>query len=248
MKIATYNLRHGGKAKVHWSRLLDDFSVDLLLVQESYHPEEHLLPLLRPEAKRSSVWEKLPNDKIKWGSGIYSTSGKLTPITVPGFVGSVVGAELDCPNWLAGPDTSILVFSIHAPTNKISYVRNVNFILDEISKIASDRPIILGGDFNLTITKHRPSDAKKTKASEKNIHARLREEFGLFNCWDFTNPDIPLTQTLRWSMDRSNAYHCDGIFFPNSWADHIESCKVLQGDDWTALSDHNPIIAEFSSS
>ena len=54
MKIATYNLLKGGAGKQHWTKLLEELSVDLLLVQESYPPEDHLPPLLYPGASTPS--------------------------------------------------------------------------------------------------------------------------------------------------------------------------------------------------
>ena len=74
----------------------------------------------------------------------------------------------------------------------------------------------------------------------------LAGEFGLFNCWQAANPDQPLHQTLRWTGDRKTPYHCDGLFVPKSWKDRLESCVVLSGDDWNQLSDHNPVIANFT--
>jgi hypothetical protein len=78
------------------------------------------------------------------------------------------------------------------------------------------------------------------------IQARLADEFGVVNCWQSANPDLPLPQTLRWTGDRTIPYHCDGIFVPKSWRDRLRSCVVLDGDEWNLLSDHNPVLATFS--
>ena len=75
---------------------------------------------------------------------------------------------------------------------------------------------------------------------------RLAEEFGLHNCWQTANPDQPLSQTLRWTGDRTIPYHCDGIFVPRSWKDRLKSCDVIAGEEWNRLSDHNPVVACFS--
>lgn len=81
---------------------------------------------------------------------------------------------------------------------------------------------------------------------EAAIHARLREEFGLINCWREANPGRPPAQTLRWSGNRTISYHCDGIFVPVQWRARLRSCAVLSGAEWDSLSDHNPVIATFS--
>jgi hypothetical protein len=44
MRIATYNILKGGSQRVHWVKTIEGHSVDLLLVQESYAPDEHLPP------------------------------------------------------------------------------------------------------------------------------------------------------------------------------------------------------------
>lgn len=36
MKIATYNMLEGGSQRGHWVTMIEDFGMDLLLVQESY--------------------------------------------------------------------------------------------------------------------------------------------------------------------------------------------------------------------
>lgn len=41
MKIATYNILKGGSHRVHWTKMIEDQNVDLLLVQESYPHDEH---------------------------------------------------------------------------------------------------------------------------------------------------------------------------------------------------------------
>ena len=42
MKIVTYNLRYGSKDRVHWREVIRRFDPELLLVQESFVPAEHL--------------------------------------------------------------------------------------------------------------------------------------------------------------------------------------------------------------
>ena len=139
----------------------------------------------------------------------------------------------------------LLAFSIHAPVLKGSYSKPVNQILDEIKKIAGNRVIVIGGDFNLTVS-YSSESARPVRKQDLAIQARLADEFRLLNCWQAANPGEPLPQTLRWTGDRTIPYHCDGLFVPKDWAERLESCVVLSGDDWNRLSDHNPILACFS--
>src|ERR1700730_2041501 len=100
MKIATYNILKGGTQRVHWVKMIEDQSVDLLLVQESYTHDEHLPPLQYPEARTRSVWEMVARNG--WGSAVFSKSGSVKPIKVAGFSGWVVGAEIEGASWQAG--------------------------------------------------------------------------------------------------------------------------------------------------
>src|SRR4051794_40221146 len=133
MKIATYNLLKGGKQRAHWVRMIEDFRVDLLLVQESYPHHEHLPPLLYPDAGGRSAWEMI--ERNGWGSAVFSSPGSVKPVPVPGFTGWVVGAEISGASWQVGVPDPILAFSIHAPSRKESYQKQVNKLLDEIKKI-----------------------------------------------------------------------------------------------------------------
>jgi endonuclease/exonuclease/phosphatase family metal-dependent hydrolase len=122
----------------------------------------------------------------------------------------------------------------------------VNRLLDEIKKVAAGREVVIGGDFNLTVSRW-PGPKRPTGKQDLAIQARLAGEFGLLNCWQAANPEQPLCQTLRWTGDRSIPYHCDGIFVPKSWSKRLESCVVLSGNEWNQLSDHNPVVACFRS-
>lgn len=240
MKIATYNILKGGTQRIHWIKMIEDYGVDLLLVQESYVHDEHLPPLIYPNARSQSVWALV--EQNGWGSAVYSKTGFVKPVAVPGYSGWVVGAEITEASWHADP---LFVFSVHAPPLKGSYSKSVNKILDEIKKIVKDRDVVIGGDFNLTVS-HWPGSERPVKKQNLAIQARLADEFGVVNCWQAANPDQPLQQTLRWSGNRTIPYHCDGLFVPKTWKDRLESCVVLSGEDWNRLSDHNPVMACFA--
>src|SRR6516225_121541 len=100
MKVATYNILKGGSQRVHWVRMIEDFGVDLLLMQESYPHDEHLPPLLYPDARKQSAWEMA--EKNGWGSAVYSRTGSVKPVPVANFFGWVVGAEISGASWQAG--------------------------------------------------------------------------------------------------------------------------------------------------
>lgn len=244
MRIATYNILKGGSQRVHWVKMIEGHSVDLLLVQESYAPDEHLPPHRYPDARSQSVWARVEENGNGWGSAVFSKGGSLKPVTVSGFAGWVVGAAITGASWQAGLCDSLVAFSVHAPSRGESYGKQVNKLLDAIRRIAGRREILVGGDFNLTVSNWNGSE-RPVRKQELAIQTRLADDFGLVNCWQEVNPDQPLCQTLRWTGNRTTPYHCDGIFVPRSWKNRLQSCVVLAGDEWDRLSDHNPVVACF---
>jgi endonuclease/exonuclease/phosphatase family metal-dependent hydrolase len=223
--------------------MIEDQAVDLLLLQESYSHFEHLPPDRFPLAQRRSVWKCTENNR--WGSAVFSNSGRLKALKILEFAGWVVGAEIRDATWQVGLCDSILAFSVHAPLRNQSYSKQVNKLLDEIRRIAKTRQIIVGGDFNLTVS-HWGGSERPASKQDLAVQQRLADEFGLFNCWQAANPDQPLHQTLRWTGNRTIPYHCDGLFVPREWKSRLQSCTVLMGEEWNCLSDHNPVIASFS--
>lgn len=243
MKVAAYNIRKGGSPRVHWSRMIEEHGVDLLLLQESYSPDEHLSSKQLIASRQRCVWE--PVERSRWGSAIYSSSGTVRAVTVPNFGGWVVGAEICGATWQDPIDDPLLVFSVHAPPPGGSYVKQVNRLLDEIGRVAVGRDTLIGGDFNIGVS-HWSRTTRPAGKGDLGVQARLRDEFGLVNCWQEANPDREPAQTLRWTTNPVTPYHCDGLFVPKSWRERLQSCEVLAGDEWNRLSDHNPVVACFS--
>lgn len=243
MRIATYNIHKGGRQRVHWTKLIEEFGVDTLLVQETYAPSEHLSSSRYAHLQPQAIWE--PAEQNRWGSAVFSRCGTLEGIAVPGFSGWVVGAEILGANPVLGSHP-ILAFSVHAPSRKEAYWKQVNKLLDEIGRVSQGQVMIIGGDFNVAIC-DRCGSGKPVSKHHLAIQARLADEFGLLNCWSTANPGQVPVQTLRWSSDRAIAYHCDGLFVPKTWLAQLETCQVLAGEVWDALSDHNPVIADFLS-
>ncbi len=237
-------MRYGGAGRIHWSRILADHDPDVFLAQETYAPHDHLSPSIHGDLHQHAVWAKVAD--VSWGSAVYVKSLIPRPITVPvsDFVGWVVGGEITDWAWSKSGARKVRIFSVHAP-KAASYQKAVNSILDMILDLIDGCDLVIGGDFNLTVSERHATEPLKTIADDLAIQARLRDEFGLVNCWQTTHPGEPLSQTLRWQNAPETPYHCDGLFVPKSWAGRLRSCKVLSDGEWKALSDHNPVTAEF---
>lgn len=237
MILATYNLRHGGRAgqRLHWQRLLDAFDPDVLLLQETLDPALYLAADHLARHADRILWQRVP--ARRWGSAILVKEGTLRPLTVPGFEGWVVGAEITGTPWCRATGRPLRVFSLHVPA---PYKRPMNRILDHLATLDDGADLVLGGDFNLATgvrhqTESLPSDPPW-------LLQRLRRSFNLLSCWQTVHPNRDLAQTLRWSGNPVAPYHCDGIFVPASWFKHLDDCEVIAGPEWDTLSDHNPVV------
>ncbi|HEX9990987.1 MAG TPA: endonuclease/exonuclease/phosphatase family protein [Chloroflexia bacterium] len=249
VRLATYNLGQGGpRDPALWERVFSVLAPDLLFVQESRDPVHSWLPALPNMRREAWLWAATPAGR--WGSGLWVRDGRLTPLAVPEpFAGRVAAAVVEGRAWPGSGMSPVVALSIHAPTRKgSSYVKEVGFILDFAGAVSDGCPLILAGDFNVAVGLRQPGQRPTVTRGERALLQRLREEFGLVPCWQTAHPGEALARTLRW-MRRSDSlpYHCDGIFVPATWAPALRGCEVLEGEEWWALSDHNPVVATLAA-
>ncbi len=242
MKILTYNLRFGRAGKSHWSRVLEEVDPDIFLTQESYPPNPQLSPFLDGGLHYHASWS--PVGKQHFGSAVYVKGRKSSKLDLQHFDGNVVGVDVPEFAWPNPEGCRLRIFSIHAP-DKGGYHQAVHSILDGIVEVRDGCDLVIGGDFNMTISEPHEPEPRRTCEADLAIQARLRDEFGLINCWQTVHPDKPLAQTLRLSENKETPYHCDGIFVPASWEERLQRCMVMSDDEWDKMSDHNPVMAEF---
>ena len=245
LRVVAYNFLSGGSSvrSGHWSRVRTRLAPDVVLAQECRVPHESPGERFRTGATDTLLWA--PAAPRRWGSAVLLRGRQGTALTIPEFAGWVVGAEVSGPRW--SPGRSLRLFSIHCPVGARGYVRTLHEILDRIAPLRPGADLILGGDFNVVVGHRQPRERIPMSRGEREILARLAEEFDLISCWQAANPGRPLAQTLRWSADRRAPYHCDGIFVPSAWRARLVSCRVVAGSRWAGLSDHNPVVAEFTA-
>ena len=213
MRIATYNLRFGGKLgnRVHWQKILEEINPDVFLVQETHSPEhyvsEEITSILKPQISWNAV------DGRPWGSAVYVSKGQVTPLETLSskFFGWVVGVKVEGFGWPISEGQSLYVYSIHAPSIGSSYQKQVNLILDGIeAQLPADAAVIIGGDFNLALGFRHPSE--ELQQDQPKLMRRFRREFGLMNCWQMANPNRNLPQTLRWSNGQKSCLSTATVF------------------------------------
>ena len=247
MRLIAYNMGRGwSRNPALWARMLAGLEPDLLFVQESRDPTLSWLAALSEGAGTTShpwLWTAVPD--ARWGSGLWARKGRLTPLPVPeAYTGRVVAAIAEGQEWPGVGVAPVVALSIHAPTRKgSSYIKEVGRILDFAGKLADGCQLVLAGDFNVAVGSRDAGQQMSNTHGEQALLQRLREELDLIPCWQTAHPGEPLARTLRW-MRKSDSlpYHCDGVFMPRAWASALRSCEVPEGDDWCALSDHNPVV------
>jgi exonuclease III len=243
MKIVTYNMLHNRRSTRNWSLIFDKYDPDIVLAQESLAPAAYRRPLLdESDWQGHVIWSPVNST---WGSAVYMKTKPPRQLELPDYRGWVVGVEVSGADWLPLQGRALRIFSLHAPTGKGEYATVVNSILDMVGKQRDGCDIVIGGDFNLTVSERQPSEERKNEKCNLEIQARLRDEFELINCWQTVNPGTPLAQTLRWTNAPSQPYHCDGIFVPAEWSAKLKSCELISGAEWDGMSDHNPVMVEF---
>jgi endonuclease/exonuclease/phosphatase family metal-dependent hydrolase len=238
VRLVTYNLGPGGSRNPDlWTRLLPALAPDVLFVQECREP-------LDSWPGGCWLWGHVPSHR--WGTGLWVRDGRLTPLAVPGdFAGRAVAAVVEGLAWPGIGISPVVALSIHAPTRRgSSYVKEVGRILDFASVLAGGLPLVLAGDFNVAVGLRGPDHRPILSRSETALLERLRDDLHLVPCWQTAHPGERLARTLRW-MRRADSlpYHCDGVFIPAAWAPALQSCTVFEDDDWSAVSDHNPVMA-----
>jgi exonuclease III len=246
LRVVAYNFLSGGSAARtgHWARIHAQLAPDIVLAQECRAPHDAPGERFRVGTTDTLLWA--PAATRRWGSAVLVRGLRATALRIPGFHGWVVGAELSGADW-ASP-RPLRVFSVHCPVGERGYIRTLHQILDRIARLASGADLLLGGDFNVVVGQRLPHERIRMSRGEREILDRLSAEFGLISCWQAANPGRPLAQTLRWSADRAAPYHCDGIFVPAAWSARLVACRVVRGSRWASLSDHNPVMAEFTDS
>lgn len=232
IKIATWNMCYWQRQKGFpdsWNFLLERINPDIALVQET-------VPNSKPPALKDFVWEKI-GSKRDWGSGIFSKY----PIEKVEFEnnhsGSVIAGEVSLPN-----DAKLTVISIHVLLEQGYSIIPLHRIFSDLTLLLEGkmgkRDIILGGDFNASVQ----FDEQQKGESHRILFDRVKN-FGLIDCLaKFHHQPI---QTYRHKKGNT-PWQIDYLFLTKRLEDKLEKCYVTEDPIVSALSDHNPIVAELS--
>src|SRR5262245_53721954 len=172
LRIVAYNFLSGGSKNRtgHWSRSVRGLAADLLLAQECRLPQDSVGERFRPCPQDGLLWE--PAGTSRWGSAVLARSSRLTPITLPGYPGWIVGGTLEGMSWTGAGAPPVRVFSLHCPVGERGYVRTLHEILDRLAPLAENADMILGGDFNVAVGHRQPTESRAISRAEREILER----------------------------------------------------------------------------
>ena len=246
LRVVAYNFLSGGSAARtgHWSRIRRHLAPDIVLAQECRAPHETPGERFRAGATDTLLWA--PAAPRRWGSAVLLRGQPATPLPIPEYAGWVVGAELAAPAW--SPARPVRLFSIHCPVGLRGYIRTLHEILDRIAAWRGGADLILGGDFNVVVGHRQPHERIRMSRGEREIldpvvrgvrpHQLLaggepRAPARADPALDRRPPrPLPLRRHLR----------AVGVGIAR-----LVSCRVVRGSRWAGLSDHNPVVAEFTA-
>lgn len=239
LRIATANLRHGGRTGPlnAWRMLTSLWGANLILVQETLHPAQYR----GIEMSGPNVIFKAAPDR-DWGSAIATSSTALEEWIIPGL-SAHCAAGIGKNVRLGSEVQDIAIVSVHMPS---PYEKNCTELIETIAKVRPSIPLILGGDFNVTTAFRERGSNPPNNRWELAFLEVLQEKLGLVNAWQALHGGSPLPQTLRWSGNPATAYHCDAIFIDRRLRPYLKSAAVIEDPDWARLTDHNPILIEFA--
>jgi exodeoxyribonuclease III len=146
-------------------------------------------------------------------------------------------------------DLQFLLVAVWAcPAGQVKELNYIGQVFEAIKRnkpwFSDELPTVMCGDFNSNAIfdhgrKTRNHTAVVTMLQQKNIvsayHAFFSEEHG-----KETRP------TYYFWHRKSRPFHIDYVFLPHKWIPWIKSVDVGKYRQWRAVSDHVPLIVDFS--
>ncbi|HZV69922.1 MAG TPA: endonuclease/exonuclease/phosphatase family protein [Saprospiraceae bacterium] len=235
MKLISWNCQGAFRKKADY---ILDLKPDILVVQECEHPDKLDFSKISQQPN-DSYWY---GDNVHKGIGIYSFSDfkfELLEEFNPKF-------RYILPFRVTGKKESFLLFAIWAMDNKENrkerYVGQIWLAIHHYLKMFAE-PTILVGDFNSNkIWDHKDRNGNHSdvvnKLAEHNIHSIYHRHSGCEQ-GNEKHPTFYLHRNLQ------KPYHLDYCFASTSFLDKLIEIEIGNYENWTAYSDHTPVMVSF---
>ena len=257
LRVVAWNMARKPAA---WAAL-DRLEPDICLLNEAVVP-----------AGRSGVWSSNGTfgrdpKRRPWTAAVIS---KLScePITdaQPAFWGSTRKVPFECSrpgSWEAASVTlpqekAVTAVAVYGLMDELSDA-SVHRSLSELSPVLDDsrykQLVVIGGDLNTGTQWSQP--CQQWQARDQNVLDRFAA-LGLVDCLRAKRPPGRLcgcgclageacehVWTHRTARHPDSPGQTDYLFASTKMAERLASCEALATDEWFAISDHAPIVADF---
>ena len=234
MRIVSWNMR---KKKGNWNYLLSSLNPDFALLQETSPIEDYIDPQYITEVivkknLRNSIFVKnndfrslqMPHDE---GMGL-----NVVKVAKSGY-GEIFFLSI-YGNLIFSP-------SLHTKLEEL-----ISLYVSELRTKYSANHILIAGDFNMDrMMDENPTGSRFVKKGERthNLFFDSILNLGFSDCLRKYHPNF--IQTYR--HNRGNyPWEIDHMFATEDLYKNLQSIDVHNSDEINRLSDHNPIVADFS--
>ncbi len=212
---------------------------DILIVPECEHPDKLKFSNTTP----------LPTDIFWYGSnlhkglGVFSYSNykfELLEIHNPDFKNilplSVTGGEIDF--------TLFAIWANNPGDKDGQYITQIWKAIQYYDSIILDTKTLLVGDFNSNTIWDKPRrEGNHSTVVEKLAAKKIYSTYHKFHKQIQGKEKNP---TLFMYRHQDKPYHIDYCFASKDFMDKLENVEVGSYHDWTAYSDHKPLIISFN--
>ena len=208
----------------------------LLVVPESENIERELV--LDGEAQPTArMW--LAGTTTNRGVGVLSYTGAT--IRRAPLIGDPIDFFVPLEVNDAGVEFQVVAVWTAATSDKNTMYRQAHEGLDRYADWIRARDTVLMGDFNnnATYSKGKPWH---------DLEGRL-QPLGLVSAYHHFHKQAfgaESRPTHYFHRKRESPWHLDYCFVPTAWTSRIESVDVGEFDDWSALSDHMPVVVDIA--
>jgi len=231
MRLVTWNLRKNIAALNY---AFDELDADVALLQEVVASN------LANLSNEQYLWDPVSGPfgvRKKFGSAIVSKEAPLVPVSFDTlYPGVLTTAETTMAD-----GTVLTLISLYGVIVKTYSITTLHRMFSDLTHLFDQRKkkseFIVAGDFNASI--------QWDERLRSNPHQLLFERvlgFGLVDCLAKFN-HTPI-RTFR-KKGAKIPWQLDYVFCSKKLADRVVRCEVVENEEVTKLSDHNPIITEF---
>ena len=235
MKIITWNCNMAFRKKA--SHILS-YNPDILVVPECEHPDKLIFPAGLPK----------PTDILWFGK---NRNKGLAILSYTGFRFTVLDVhneslQMIIPISVTKGKREFILFAIWAnnPDDEDGqYVEQVWKALNCYENLLSGKKVILAGDFNSNTIWDRP----RRKGNHSHV-VEFLEKRGIHSTYhsyfkQLQGKEQHPTQYMYRHFDKP--YHLDYCFASSYFAKKIVSVQIGEYEEWSAHSDHVPVVVTF---